>query len=70
MPEPMPPRPPVREGAVEGAPNPVKPVVAGLLNVFVWPNVPKADPFYRKNRDYYFFLETYDLFVIIYLLLV
>lgn len=45
MPDPRLPKPPANEGAVEVAPNPVKPVVAGLLNVFVWPNVPKADPY-------------------------
>lgn len=49
MPVPSPPIPPVREGAVEVAPNPVKPVAAGLLNVFVWPNVPKAEPFESRK---------------------
>lgn len=49
MPVPSPPNPPVREGAVEVVPNPVKPVAAGLLNVFVWPNVPNAEPLESKK---------------------
>lgn len=55
MPEPRPPRPPVREGAVEVEPNPVKPVAAGLLNVFACPNVPKADPKKEKTWEILFF---------------
>lgn len=42
--EPRPPKPPVRDGAVDVVPKPVNPVAAGLLNVLVCPNVPKPAP--------------------------
>lgn len=43
--DPSPPKPPPpKVGAVDGVPNPVNPVPAGLLNVLDGPNVPNAEP--------------------------
>lgn len=48
--EPRLPRPPPSVVAPDGAPKPVNPVAAGLLNVFAPPNPPKADPMSILNE--------------------